>query len=293
MACTFFISPYRFRHTEPKTTTKTQIYWEQQDQRSHLNPNACSLCLHLPWGFQEEPEAPGRGNSYSHTGEKQRETTEASNPVLWPQPRSLPSLTGIKDVHFYSQSLRQPASFQQRFSRLKVFIAAISSQRREKKKKPWTPTRPGTAQAEQPQAGSCYPRKREFREPPAPAAHYVLDWVVEVSELQSVFHGSGYPLQLFWVFLPSRMGMATASAEGLSAFKQPQLPGEWKPLPPTSNTVEKVHCRAGSFVFLFALWLACKDRGKHGVPAWWFWWRIKTQTHLTALILQIAFMDLT
>lgn len=53
------------------------------------------------------------------------------------------------------------------------------------------------------------------------------------------------------------MGMATASAEGLSAlFKQSEL----KLLPLTPNPVEKVHCRAGSFVFLFALGFACSDR---------------------------------
>lgn len=86
-------------------------------------------------------------------------------------------------------------------------------------------------------------------------------------------------------FCPAEWGWPVHLQGGLSAlFKQPELTGEWKPQPPSSNSVEKVLCRAGSFVFLFALSFARQGQREAG-SAWWFWWRIKTETHLTALIL--------
>lgn len=62
-------------------------------------------------------------------------------------------------------------------------------------------------------------RKSEFSNLSAPAAHYVLSWVLKVMNLQPVFYGSRYFFQLF--FLPRHrvglqnrvMGTAGASAE--------------------------------------------------------------------------------
>lgn len=130
-----------------------------------------------------------------------------------------------------------------------VFVAAISSQRRKKKKQTLGTNVPRHSSARAATGWELKnPRKPEFSNPPAPAARYVLDWVLKVMNLQSVLHSSGNPVQLFWVFLPSRMGTASASVGGVvSTFKKSELTWEWKLLPPTSNTVVKVHCRAGSF----------------------------------------------
>lgn len=180
LACAYFISPYRFRHTQPKTTAKTQIYWQQQDQ-SHLNPKACSLCLHLPWGFQEKPEAPPQalaGGIHTHTQGKNRVRHKRS---IQPSSLTTAQITPLSSRH-EGCAFPQPESETASWLSSKIFqvknihCCHIQPEKERKKKKLWTPMCPGTAQPEQPQAGSCYPRKTEFSDPPAPAARYVLDW---------------------------------------------------------------------------------------------------------------------
>lgn len=130
-----------------------------------------------------------------------------------------------------------------------VFIAAISSQRRKKTPKPWAPTCPGTAQPEQPQAGSWKtPGNQNL------VTHLLLQLVMSLIGFWKWWTCSQFSTALEILsscsesFCPAEWGQPVHLQGGLSAlFKKSELTWEWKLLPPTSNTVVKVHCRAGSF----------------------------------------------